>query len=161
MQAAYQLAARLFARLPANVRTAILGFLSTAWGTTVRKWDDVASYVSRNPLATAVVTEAFLRAGVSNADFVNAVRSGDGGDQLLESVKMLRQKSVKHADSQALGLLSDDQEDDLARARERQRHGRVLVNHFGSLRHAREVRLALTTLTDADYEFLENIGLNS
>lgn len=146
-----------FAALPKGALPRVLAWLGTASKGAITTVESAIAYAKKNPLTAGLVIEGLIRGGADASSLISAMGNDQASREMALSFSQLALDNAARIDKQHEGLSSDDS--DTERDALRQKMGRRLVRAFGSLQGAREVQLALETLTAKDYAWLERCGL--
>lgn len=146
-----------FAALPKEALPRVLAWLGTASKGAITTVESAIAYAKKNPLTASLVIEGLIRGGAEASSLISAMGNDQASQEMALSFSRLAQDNAARIDKQHEGLGSDDA--DSERDALRQKMGRRLVRAFGSLDGAREVQLALETLTAKDFAWLERCGL--
>lgn len=157
MGALVQAIQRAFNAMPAASKAKALAWLSTATKGVVTSVRQAIDYAKKNPMLASLVVEALVRNGADVMDLTSSMPKDENSASFEESLLRLAADVASKEDSQNTGLAASAP--DTARDKLRQQMGRQLVRQFGSLEAARAVQIAFGTLTEADYNWLREVGL--
>lgn len=146
-----------FAALPKSALPRVLSWLGTASKGAITTVESAIAYAKKNPLTAALVVEGLIRGGAEAGELISAMGSDSSSKEMAVSFGRLAAEMADKVDKQHPGLNAD--EADTERDVLRQQMGRRLVRAFGSLDNARQVQLALETLTAKDFAWLATVGL--